>query len=88
MIPVGVNDTPIASVSVYPNPFRDNLVIGNAASVNRIVITNLIGQQVINLFHNGNQEASISTSTLKPGIYLVTIYTANGKRTVKKVVKE
>ena len=88
MIPVGVNDTPIASISVYPNPFRDNLVIGNAASVNRIIITNLIGQQVINISNNGNQEVNISTSTLNPGIYLVTTYTANGKRTVKKVVKE
>ena len=88
MIPVGVNDTPIASISVYPNPFRDNLVIGNAASVNRIIITNLMGQQVINISNNGNQEVNIDTSTLNPGIYLVTTYTANGKRTVKKVVKE
>lgn len=37
---------------------------------------------------NANSEWVISTTSLKSGIYLVTLYSTDGKRVVRKVVKE
>ena len=89
MVNVGAAINSLADVRVYPNPFSSRLVIGNAESVTRVEITNMIGQ---NLYRHtlvlGEHELIVPTSSLKAGVYLVSIYTNDGKRTVRKVIKE
>jgi uncharacterized membrane protein len=89
MVNVGAAINSLADVRVYPNPFSSRLVIGNAESVTRVEITNMIGQ---NLYRHtlvpGEHELNVPTSSLKAGVYLVSIYTNDGKRTVRKVIKE
>ena len=76
----------VASAMVYPNPANATItVIGE--SLRRIEITNMLGQRVATHQAEGSQ-ATIDISTLPTGIYFVGITDENGKRCVKKVVKE
>lgn len=78
---------PIADIKVFPNPFRDYITIANASSVDRVVITNIIGQTLMNLRFDG-VEGQINTSNLQRGIYLIAFYGKNGERVVRKMIKE
>ena len=76
----------VASAMVYPNPANATItVIGE--SLRRIEITNMLGQRVATHEAEGSQ-ATIDISSLPTGIYFVGITDENGKRCVKKVVKE
>ncbi|MDD4671396.1 MAG: leucine-rich repeat protein [Bacteroidales bacterium] len=89
MVKLGLDDNSLSRVNVYPNPFSNRLVVSNAGDVSRIVVNNLMGQPIQVLTNkNANPEWIINTSSLKLGIYLVTLYSADGKRVVRKVVKE
>jgi len=72
-------------IAVYPNPFSSYISLSNYSEVERIVITNLFGQLVMDL--QPISESTLSTSNLIPGIYVVEIYGNNGKRYVQLIVK-
>jgi hypothetical protein len=82
----GINNGLLSNLKVYPNPFSSHITITNAEKVNRVVITNLIGQIVKDVTLNGTE--TISTSELANGIYLVTFEGINGERAVRKMVKQ
>ncbi len=86
-INTGVDDNNANNISVYPNPFSNNLYIKNAEDVTLVRITNIMGQVMLNSQNDGNDKICIETGMLKPGIYLITIYTDNSKL-VRKIVKE
>lgn len=84
-----INPTHKDEVKVWLNPFTSRLVVSSSANINRVVVTNIIGQPMqVSIQENANYEWVISVSSLKSGIYLVTLYSADGKRVVRKVVKE
>lgn len=56
--------------SVYPNPFNDVLYINNSDQVDRLFITNVVGQRVKEISNPANM---ISTSDLRNGIYFITL---------------
>ncbi len=82
----GIDNGLLSNLKVYPNPFSSHITITNAEKVNRVVITNLIGQIVKDVTLNGTE--TISTSKLANGIYLVTFEGINGERAVRKMVKQ
>ena len=82
---VGVGVNTFANLTAYPNPFRDEIRVSNASEVKRVVITNLIGQQVMDV---RLADSVIPTSSLPQGVYLVTFFGSNGERTVRKMVKQ
>lgn len=82
----GVANSAFANFSAYPNPFSNQITISNAAAVKRVVISNLIGQNVLDI--NTNGVATIETSSLSAGVYMVSFVAENGTRLVKKMVKK
>lgn len=88
LIATGIDNNLVNSIGIYPNPVASRFTINNASEIGKITVSNLIGQVVIIVYHNGSPERVIETPTLKPGIYLVTITLNNGKKVVKKIVKE
>ena len=82
----GIDNGLLSNLNVYPNPFSSHITITNAEKVNRVVITNLIGQIVKDVTLNGTE--TINTSELANGIYLVTFEGMNGERAVRKMVKQ
>ena len=75
-----------AVASIYPNPANATVTIVGE-NLRQIEITDMLGQRVATHQAEGPQ-ATIDISTLPTGIYFVGITDENGKRCVRKVVKE
>jgi M6 family metalloprotease-like protein/uncharacterized repeat protein (TIGR02543 family) len=88
MIAVAVETGTFAGVEIYPNPFSSSITINNALKVSRVVVTNLIGQKVLESELNGKANETIPTERFAKGIYLVTLYSGSGERMIRKMVKE
>lgn len=82
----GVNNNTFANFNVYPNPFSNHINISNPALINRIVVTNVVGQNVLDV--NTNGASQIETSNLAAGLYIVSFEANNGERFVSKMIKK
>lgn len=78
-----INELRASSFEVYPNPVRDNLQLKTDALIHRIVVTDLLGRQLVKINSIESDLMSISVSSLKPGTYLIEIETDNERKTVK-----
>lgn len=86
LFPVGLNTNTFANFSAFPNPFGERITLSNPAAVNRVIVANIIGQNLMDV--NTNGAATIETSKLPKGVYLVTFEAANGERIVRKMIKK
>jgi len=81
----GVEENLLANLSVYPNPFGNQISVRNAEGVNRVIITNLIGQVVMD---TPLTSETINTSKLSNGVYMVIFQGRNGERVVRKMKRK
>jgi len=81
----GIDDNNTATVSAYPNPFTDYVVIESEEQIRSASFINLLGKTVQ---HTSMPETRISTQNLLPGIYLVKLDFAKGKPVVIRMVKQ
>ncbi|MCG2417703.1 T9SS type A sorting domain-containing protein [Aequorivita sp. F47161] len=83
---LGVEDLKLTEVSVYPNPASDKVLVEANLPIEKIEIFDLLGRKVV-----GNAPLSTNTelniTSLKTGMY-VAVITTEGKKTVRKIVKE
>lgn len=70
------------TVSIYPNPFKNELNIQSKLNIKNIEIYNAAGQKVLQ-----SKEKSISTQGLTAGVYFVRIQTDKGTETIKLIKK-
>ena len=71
--PVGVKDiNGFEEISVYPNPARESLTIGNAEAGTRLAVFNAVGQQMQSTVLY-TSPAQIDVSGLPPGVYLLQV---------------
>jgi hypothetical protein len=84
-IPVSADINVLSNLSVYPNPFNNEINVNDGNGIKQVIINNIVGQNVMNVKMTQN---TINTSILPQGIYLVTFIGNNGERVVKKMVKE
>lgn len=82
---LGVNDSKLALVSVYPNPTKDvlNLKVPSTVEVTNVNLFDVLGKKVSVSYNEG----LINTSSLSQGIYLLKVETNVGTLT-QKVVKQ
>jgi len=73
-------------VTCYPNPVKNNLVIHAKSEINRICITNIVGQPVMTIMAH-DSESAIDMSRFSAGNYFVTVTLANGQLATQKFVK-
>lgn len=83
-----VNSNMLHNVSMFPNPFQNSITINNAEQLSRMVVTNLIGQTLMDIPLYGSQTEHIPTNRLAKGVYLITVYGKNGELKVSKMIKE
>ncbi|PQJ81331.1 CotH kinase family protein [Polaribacter glomeratus] len=74
-----------SNLNIFPNPTKKNIRIVSEKTITRISIHNLIGQIIYNEKPN-NQNQLINLKDYKSGVYFITIYTDNEKRT-SKIIK-
>jgi len=87
--PVGVKNLSTDSgMVIYPNPVKTTLTLDNLQNAERIVISNLIGQQIITTNNIRESRITMDVSSLSRGIYLISIYSKNGKTETGKFMKE
>jgi hypothetical protein len=73
--------------SIYPNPSGDILNINNINKTSKVIITNMLGQQVKVIENPGSGTAQISVDELVKGIYILTVRdgsTINAMKFVKE----
>lgn len=75
----------LTELRAYPNPFGNQINLSDSEWVHRVVISNVVGQQVMSVILNG--ASSISTSGLRSGVYLIAFEGKDGQRTVRRMVK-
>lgn len=80
---VGLKQTPSAKFSVYPNPAADQIRITNFNKVNKVVITNLLGQEVRTF---NTVTSSLELGNLNKGVYLVRMYGDNNSSATQKII--
>jgi len=75
----GLNELNDATMSVYPNPFINELTVSfiGSAELRSIVISDISGKEIISL-ETRESELRINTSTMASGMYFLTAETPNG----------
>ncbi|MCB0448373.1 MAG: T9SS type A sorting domain-containing protein [Gelidibacter sp.] len=88
---LGVPEVSLASptVTVYPNPVKHilNLSVSNNLDVSKVDIMDINGRLVKTIALNNISNKQIDVSELNAGMYLLNIYSNEGKIT-KKIIKE
>ncbi len=85
MLETSVFNPSLADLNAFPNPFSDNIFIENAENINRVIITNILGQRVMDI--TLKDDNTINTSELNKGVYLVTFEAVSGEKVVLRMVK-
>jgi hypothetical protein len=85
---VGLTDPIFANVQLFPNPVKDELIINNAELIQKITITNTLGQLVNEYISTGKQTEVISTQHLQSGVFFITLTNKEGNSITKKIIKE
>jgi len=88
LTPVGVEEDALTTLEVFPNPFENSITLNNASRVSRLIITNIIGQRVMDIQLPGSERITIPTEELTKGVYLMIFEAGNGERVVRRMVKE
>ena len=79
-------DTGGTMVNVTDNPWTlEN--INHARDVSRVTMTNVAGQQVIDVLLTGSDVETIDTGKLVKGVYLLTVYGTNGDIHTRRMIK-
>lgn len=74
------------AIRIFPNPTSSILNV-QAAQIDAVVITNTLGQQLINMQNVNDNNLQINTVDLAKGVYNITIL-SNGKLQTKQFVKQ
>jgi hypothetical protein len=83
--PNGVKELNAVQFNVYPNPAREVLNIAADKEMNSVVVTDIIGNEVLSANEVNAKKATLNTASLKAGVYFVRVYSAEGS-SVKKVI--
>lgn len=86
---VGINESEIADLTIYPNPATDAVTIGNISpDVSQIQVINLVGEVVQNIGLTGKSTEILNVSDYPAGIYFISYQNTEGTtRTEKLVIK-
>ena len=84
----GINENSVSNpfATLYPNP-TNGMVTITGENLQQAEIINLLGQQMLSVQGKGN-ELRIDMAALSAGVYFVTITNEEGRKCVRKVVKE
>jgi hypothetical protein len=75
-----------SNIKMYPNPVKNTLNIDANASINKVSVYNILGQEVLTASPKSNS-ASLQTSALQKGVYMVRT-DIDGNISTSKFIKE
>jgi hypothetical protein len=88
---VNINTTGIAKISannnqvtVYPNPSTGNFVVTTTESVDKVSVTDVLGNELLSVNSNGTT-ININLSAQPSGVYFIKV-SSNGIQTTKRII--
>ncbi len=79
----GINEAYVPIINMYPNPALNTVNIRSISNINKIVVTNFLGQLIIEIKPSQRTSVILNTTSFPNGVYLVHIDTDNGVQTKK-----
>jgi hypothetical protein len=76
-----------AGNQIYPMPFNEQLSIKLNNQVNRIIVSNAMGQEITSVFNEARTQISFETAAWPSGMYVVQLIGNNGI-TTQKIIKK
>ena len=87
-VTVGVEEiVNFKEIKFYPNPVKNSLVLENADQAQRVIISNLVGQEMKSL-SNLQPRMEVNTSNMDTGVYFITFVARDGSKRTEKIVKQ
>ena len=86
-VPLATDEFNLAHLKVYPNPVKDILNIAFDTEITKVVIYNLLGQEVMEVPSGHANQGGTNVSRLLSGTYLAKITVGSKVKTVK-IIKE
>ncbi|HKM93441.1 MAG TPA: MBG domain-containing protein, partial [Prolixibacteraceae bacterium] len=86
LITVGVETALLSNIELFPNPFSSFITLTNASRVSRVIITNLVGQTMMEIQFSGAEKETIATHDLVNGIYMIQIYGEKDEMIIRKML--
>lgn len=84
---LGLQDVNIPTLNVYPNPAKTQVTVTSSSSIDRVEVTNILGQKVYENATVGANQTTINVADLQNGAYFVRVYSENCVITRKLIVK-
>ena len=74
---------------IQPNPANTSFILSNISDIDLIIVTNILGQDVLTIKNLENNELHVDVSSLKKGIYLVRLKNTESQEfSVEKLIIE
>jgi hypothetical protein len=85
---VGLNESNLSGVSVYPNPTRGKIVVTlQRTETVSIALKNVLGQVIESKTSTNSKQVELTVDEA-PGVYFLEITNVKNKRTIVRIVKE
>ncbi len=84
--PLGIRNFADLEIGMYPNPAADHLTLEAKNTIDRVIVYNLMGQQVLEV-QPARTISTLDLSALAPGTYALRVLSA-GEEAVAKFVKQ
>ena len=81
-----VNNSVPATVCIYPNPVRGELIIESSEPVVSVSLLNAGGMTVLNQNMHESTRQVVNTTSLPAGLYIVKILQRSGRMVTRKIV--
>ena len=82
---VGVQEKPIISIKVSPNPSSSLFAIASEIPINKIEVYDCLGQLIVHQSGNNQSDAILYASAWRSGTYILHVYTEKGVFSTKIV---
>lgn len=87
---LGVGEENFSATTVYPNPFKDIVTISSNSTVQKAIVTDILGKKIKTLNNNGSHDGlkEVNLETLSKGVYFLILESDSGQKKTVKLVKE
>jgi hypothetical protein len=75
-----------AEISIFPNPVKDVLYIKSESKISSAIIYNMEGKVIMDV--RQINQSTINTSSLQPGVYVMSLFNGNNYLVSKRLVIE
>lgn len=81
---LSINDNELSSMKIYPNPVKDRFMINSEVDIDKVLIFNVLGEEVLRVYSTELYE-NIDITHLQAGTYFAKVTSSNHSKTIKVI---